>query len=311
MNTAVILKSLFSAFITIFKTFSYLFIPFFIFLFFIFLFFIFYYFKFRFIDGITPILMEIPPLKKQNLFKTLFILFPKQLALDRLTLNPNRFKHYGIHIVAGEQGSGKTMTAVYLMQKWAAEAPRLKIYTNMCYKHENGELNNLNDLLSHENGIYGVVNCIDEIHTWFSTKENKNIPGSILSEISQQRKQTKAIVGTVQVFSQLAKAFRSQTHYVYKPITILGCLTIVRMTKAKYYDSEMDKFKKYNGFFIFAHTKELRDSYNTYMKISKYKNTEFDVANSSIIAPPTEVPTPQGAVPVVVDKDVAKKLGFK
>ena len=85
----------------------------------------------------------------------------------------------------------------------------------------------------------------------------------------------KAIVGTAQVFGRIAKPLREQTHYVYRPRTFFGCITFVVMSDAHSYDSDNDKFKKTKGFFFFVHTKELRNSYDTYKRISRYKNTTF------------------------------------
>lgn len=233
-------------------------------------------------------------------FKNLFYLFPRQYAYDFLHQDPNAFGEFGVHMVTGEQGSGKTMTVVYLLQKWKDQYPRLKIFTNMAYKYEDGELIGWRDLLEHNNGIYGVVNVIDEIKTWWSNRDSKDVPPEILGEICQQRKQKKATIGTVQVFSELAKPFRSQTHFVYKPKTFFGCLTIVLKSKAKYYDAENDRFRKYCGFFVFAHTKRLREAYDTYKKIEKYKDTEF--ATSSAFTNGVESSTT-----VVVDSSTLKK----
>lgn len=227
--------------------------------------------------------IEIPKPYKNNfpgLLKNIFYLFPRQFAYDYLNQDPNAFGEFGVHMVTGEQGSGKTMTVVYLLQKWSSQYPRLKIYTNMAYKYEDGTLETWKQLIDRNNGIYGVVNVIDEIKTWWSNRDSKDVPPEILGEICQQRKQKKAMIGTVQVFSELAKPFRSQTHFVYVPKTFFGCLTIVFKSKAKYYNPEEDKFRKYCGFFIFAHTKKLREAYDTYKKIEKYKDVTFESSNA-------------------------------
>ena len=255
---------------------------------------IFNYLRLRYFKGMRPKLFKLPykfiykdknyvimlpreqSYKKVGFLKNLFVLFPRQLAYDMINSDPNAFDEFGIHIVTGEQGSGKTMTVVYLLQKWQEKYPLCKVYTNMAYKYENGPLVAWKDLLSHNNGIYGVINVIDEIKTWWSNRDSKDVPPEILGEICQQRKQKKATVGTVQVFSELAKPFPSQTHFVYIPHTFWGCLTIVFKSKAKYYDIEKDKFRKYCGFFIFAHTKKLRESYDTFKKIEKYREIEFE-----------------------------------
>lgn len=268
-DVSVILKSLFNALIAIIKSLSFLIIPILLALIIFIIMCIFFYIKHRFIEGIKPKKSDIPIQKKKNIFETIFIDFPKQLTYDILNRDPYAFCEYGIHMVTGEQGSGKTMTVVYLLQEWAKRYPKMKIYTNMAYKYENGPLDHWHELINRKNGKYGIVNVIDEIKAWWSNKESKDVPVEILAEICQQRKQKKALIGTVQVFSELAKPFRSQTHFIYIPKTILGCLTIVRISKAKYYDETTDSFRKYCGFFMFAHTKKLRNAYDTYKKIEK------------------------------------------
>ena len=213
--------------------------------------------------------------KEPNILKKIFWLFPKQLAYDTITRDPDEFNEFGIHIVIGEQGSGKSMTAIYLLEQWKQKYLKMKTYTNMGYKYEDGELSHWKELIERKNGKYGITNVIDDLKAWWSNKDSKDLPPEVLAELCQQRKQRKAIIGTIQVFSEAPKPIRSQTHYVYVPITIAGCLTIVRRTKAKYYDMENDRFKKYCGFFIFVHSQRLRNAYDTYKRIEKYKDIEF------------------------------------
>lgn len=234
-----------------------------------------FYLKYRFIDGIKPQKAVRSTYKNPGLLKTILYLWPKQVAYDYVTQDPSDFSEFGIHCVIGEQGSGKSMTVCYLLKKWKAMYPEVKIYTNMGYRDEDASLSYWQELITRTNGKKGVVNVVDDLKAWWSNKDSKDLPAEVLGEICQQRKQKKALVSTIQVFSEAPKAFRSQTHYLYVPRTILGSLTIVLKTKAKWYDSEKDKFKKYCGFFIFAHTKELREAYDTFKKIEKYKDYDF------------------------------------
>lgn len=272
---SLIFKSLIKALITIMKSMIFLIIPIIIVIVIIIISCIYYYIQHRFIEGIKPIIRDMPKETTRNIFQILFIDFPKQLTYDLLEHDPYDFQEFGIHMVTGEQGAGKTMTAVYLLMKWQKKYQKLKVYTNFAYKYEDGSLEHWKQLIERNNGKRGVVNVIDEIKTWWSNKESKDVPPEVLGEICQQRKQKKAIIGTVQVFSELAKPLRDQTHFVYVPKTFFGCLTFVKISKKKYYDMENDTFKKYTGFFIFAHNKELRNAYDTYKKIQKYKKMKF------------------------------------
>lgn len=234
-----------------------------------------YYIYFTKIKKIKRIKPYYGTYHEPSFIKKIFFQFPRQLVYDRLTKNPYDFEKYGIHMICGTQGSGKTITAVYLLKKWQNIYKEVKIYSNSFLNFQNGDLKHWKQLLTRENGTKGVINFIDEIQTWFSSADSKDVPPEVLGEISQQRKQRKAIVGTAQVFGRIAKPLREQTHYVYRPRTFFGCITFVVMSDAHSYDSEKDKFKKTKGFFFFVHTKELRNAYDTYQRISKYKSTKF------------------------------------
>lgn len=226
--------------------------------------------------------MELPEshsiYKKDSIFIRFFYYFPRQFWLDRFTRKADEFCEYGLHLFCGEQGSGKTTSVVdLLLNKWSKMYPRLKIYTNMDYKYENGKITHWKDLLRSErnNGIYGVVNVIDEISSWFSSLQSKDFPPEMLGEISQQRKQRKVIVGTAQIFGRVAKPIREQTTFVYLPFTIAGCLTFVRVSKPIYYDEETFTFKRYIRTYFFVHTPKLRSAFDTYKRIELYKKQGF------------------------------------
>ena len=236
---------------------------------------LFYYCYFKIFKKLKRIKPYYGVYHERNALLKIFLDFPRQLVLDYFNHEPYDFEEYGIHMVCGTQGSGKTITAVYLLRKWKRIYPELKIYSNSALSFEDGELKHWKQLISNNNGKKGVANFLDEIHVWFSNEESKNIPPEMLGEISQQRKQRKAIVGTAQIFGKMAKPLREQTHFVYLPKNILGCLTIVFKADPHTYDNENNKFKKKKFAFFFVHDKELRDAYDTYKRISKYTNVKF------------------------------------
>lgn len=218
---------------------------------------------------------SIPKVKKDGIFKKLFIQFPNRLAKDIYSRDPKEFREYGLHLFCGEQGSGKTTAAVELIQRWRKRYPAMKVITNMDLKGQDKSLGHWKDILDYSNDIYGTAVVIDEIQSWFSSNESRNFPPEMLTEISQQRKQRKAIIGTAQVFSRVAKPIREQATYIYLPMTLFGCLTIVRKTKREYWDDQKQRFRQYCGIYFFVHTDEIRNAFDTYKKIERYKNTGF------------------------------------
>lgn len=216
-------------------------------------------------------------------FKKIFFQFPRQFAYDLITRNPDSFRDYGFHMICGEQGSGKTTTLIYLLLRYQKMYPKLKIKTNLDYKYENGVIDTWEDLLNSNNGVYGEIDVIDEVQNWFSSNQSKDFPPDMLTEITQQRKQRKVIIGTSQVFTRVAKPIRENVYMLYEPITIFGCITIVRKSKPiiSADGSGLDK-KKPCGFFFFVHNKELRDAFDTYKKIEKIKTVGFQPRQNQI-----------------------------
>lgn len=213
--------------------------------------------------------------KADSVLKRIYVDFPRQFWLDRFNRDPDEFDEYGLHLFCGEQGSGKTTAVVHLLQILKKKYPRLKIRTNFSYKYEDEELTDWKQLISNDNGIYGQVEVIDEIQTWFSSLQSKNFPPEMLTEISQQRKQRKMLIGTAQVFGRVAKPIREQTTFVYLPMTLFGCLTIVRVSKPIYYDEENFRFKKYIRTYFFVHNEKIRNAFDTYRKIERYRDEGF------------------------------------
>ncbi len=216
-------------------------------------------------------------LKKDGIFHRLFIQFPERLSLDMYNKDPYDFHEYGLHMFCGCQGSGKTTAIVHKLIQLKKRYPKCLIRTNMNYKHEDAEIKHWKDLVSNSNETYGQIEVLDEIQTWFNSNQSKDFPVEMLTEISQQRKQRKMLIGSAQVFSRIAKPIREQTTFVYLPMTLFGCLTIVRISKPEYWSDEDMRFKRYIKTYFFVHTEEIRNSFDTYLKIKKYSDEGFTI----------------------------------
>jgi hypothetical protein len=236
---------------------------------------VFYFFQFRFIKKLQLPSSDFEKIKMPGFFEKLLILFPRAFIQDLFNRDPDEFREHGLHMVCGEQGSGKTTAVVAKLIELKGRYPRAKIRTNMAYGNEDGQINHWKELVHNENGIFGQIEVLDEIQTWFSSLQSKDFPPEMITEISQQRKQRKMIIGTAQVFSRIAKPIREQTTFVYLPMTIFGCLTIVRVSKPQFWDDEKQVFKRYLRTYFFVHTKEVREAFDTYKKIEKYKAEGF------------------------------------
>ena len=217
-----------------------------------------------------------------SILKRIVIDFPRQFVLDAFNRDPDNFREYGVHIIAGKQGSGKSITLTYMLLRYQQMYPKLKIKTNYYYEFENAHIGHWKDVVNGTNGIYGEIDVLDEIQNWFNSLQSKDFPVEMLTEITQQRKQTKMIIGTSQVFSRIAKPIREQTYMLYEPSTLFGCITFVRKYDITTDTSGQTDTKKLRGCFFFVHNEKLRNSYDTYRKIIDLSNEGFKAENEQI-----------------------------
>lgn len=207
--------------------------------------------------------------EKQNVFKLFFWDFPKRLVKDYFDRDPDSFDTYGVHIFAGEQGSGKSIAAVHFVKCILERNPCAKLAGNISLDFQDGVINDWTEILMRKNGIYGQVIFLDEIQNWFSSNESKNFPPDMLTEITQQRKQRKVVVGTSQVFTRISKPIREQITLLYKPLTVAGCLTVVRVYKVSLKDDGTVDKMRLRKVYAFVHDDELRNCYDTYEKVER------------------------------------------
>lgn len=115
----------------------------------------------------------------------------------------------------------------------------------------------------------GVIYIIDEIHTYLNALESKNIPMYIFTEISQQRKQRKAIIGTSQLFMRVAKPIREQCDNVIKCHTTMGIFTTQKAFDGATVEQDLSGHLIGNRrrFGYFFHTRKLRQAFDTYQKV--------------------------------------------
>lgn len=181
----------------------------------------------------------------------------------------------GINIFTGSQGSGKSLSMIHVFKKLIYDFPKAIVVTNLEFNftipNKIKKYEGFQDFQI-ENGIYGVIYLLDEIHLILNSLESKGVPLSIIVELSQQRKQRKLILGTSQVYSRMAKPLREQIR------NIIICKNYFSLFQINYlvdaFESQEDnngklKFKKMKVSFFF-HRKEDYLAYDTYKKMDNY-----------------------------------------
>lgn len=205
------------------------------------------------------------------------------------------FRPSGTQVYVGRQGSGKTISAVKHVLDCKKIYPKAIIISNLklfyfepitissesdLHKLSNFEpskqylhFNTIDELalllVKINNGKYGVIYLIDEIHTYFNALDSKNIPMYVFTEISQQRKQRKLIIGTSQLFLRMAKPFREQCDNLIICKTRLGIFTTQKAYDGtdieQDYDGKLIGTLRKAGFFF--HNRYLRNSFDTFQKV--------------------------------------------
>jgi len=214
--------------------------------------------------------------------------------------NKDFFWPTGTQVYVGRQGSGKTISAIYHLRKLDTRYPKSITVTNVnlfykkpiSFRDEKHLAQIVEQLKTVENrseyyikfssmdelelvlrmvnnGFFGVIYLIDEIHTYFNALDSKNIPIFVFTEISQQRKQRKLIIGTSQLFMRMAKPFREQCDNLIMCSTKMGFWTFQTaydgMTLEQDYDGTLSGDVRKRGWFF--HTRKLRESFDTYQKV--------------------------------------------
>lgn len=207
----------------------------------------------------------------------------------------------GTQVYCGVQGSGKTVSAVKHLLDLKARYPKAIVVSNIRLTYFKAKKFNdaleLKQLVSYfrndpesfedsyirfdtmdelaialtnvNNGFQGVIYVIDEIHTYFNALDSKNVPMYVFTEISQQRKQRKLIIGTSQLFLRMAKPLREQCDNLIVCNTIAGFFTIQKaydgMSLTQDYDGSLSGRMRKMGWFF--HNRKIRNSFDTFQKV--------------------------------------------
>lgn len=188
---------------------------------------------------------------------------------------PGEMTTTGINIFCGPQGSGKSLSMIHCLQEILADYPKAIVVTNIEFHFDvSNEVRQYSgfDDFEIENGIYGVIYVLDEIHLILNSLESKGIPLSVIVELSQQRKQRKLILGTSQVYSRMAKPLREQIKNVIICKNLFSLFQLNYLINAFETEEGSDgklKYKKLKTSFFF-HSKEDYTNYDTYKKMDTY-----------------------------------------
>lgn len=155
----------------------------------------------------------------------LLVEFPQQLGKDMARVDSNCFNAQGLIVFEGKQGAGKTISMIHYANLLKARFPECKVLSNTDLIFADGNLDNWQNLIDFDNGIFGVCALIDECQLWANCRawKNKNnaFNWDMIQEICFNRKHRRCILATTQAFSMLDKNIRINTTEIRRPYTFL------------------------------------------------------------------------------------------
>lgn len=200
----------------------------------------------------------------------------KVLSFDLQNYDPDTFADTGIIIYEGPQGSGKTLSMVWDIMRLQNKYPKCKLMDNFGFSDK--QINHPDDLIDFQNGHLGVITSIDECGIWFNNRDFKHFTDTgMLQIIFENRKVRRCFMGTTQKFFLIDKNLRVQTSEVRSATTVGGILTFY-VRKIPNVDADGNVLGyRFKGIRFFVQSNELRNAYDTYKVIKKFKDKGFKV----------------------------------
>lgn len=134
-----------------------------------------------------------------------------------------KMQPFGHYMFCGEQGSGKTASALWyaekLGRKYTKKGYKVKLFSNLGIG-QNIEKTKIFDTINNFNPDDKEIRIviIDEIHTYFpkgmTDKATKLIRDDLIAIFSQLRKRSTFILSTAQIYGRLDKSLREQCLYM-------------------------------------------------------------------------------------------------
>lgn len=198
----------------------------------------------------------------------------KILSYDLQHYDPDTFIDTGIVVYEGPQGSGKTLSMVYDILKLQNKYKKVKVMDNFGLSSK--QIEHPSDLIDFQNGHLGVITSVDELAIWFSNRDYKHFSETgMLQVIFENRKVRRLLVGTTQKFFLIDKNIRVQTSEVRSCHTLGGFLTYyVRKIPNVDGDGNILGYR-FKGIRFFVQSNQLRNCYDTYKVIKKFKDKGF------------------------------------
>lgn len=228
-------------------------------------------------------------IKKTKLPLLLELIKWKLIDLYRLFKHGKKVHVYGIWLVVGLYGQGKTMFLTWYLDKMRKKyGDKIYIATNYYFKGEDFHIEHWRDLVKEYDKpiIFGY----DEIQNDFNSRDYQDFPVELLTLLTQNRKgHGKRVIGTAQRYGRVDKVFRELSQYILECHTLFGRLTSVRAYDNEDYEMfistpDVKKKMKVKPRFrqMFVQDDEIRTKYNSYQMLESAKNKQYMTRQETI-----------------------------
>lgn len=177
---------------------------------------------------------------------------------------------YGVYVFCGLHGYGKTLSMVRWIKKEMKRVPDVRVYTNFHFVDQTDRITDWRQIIDIAQEGNAII-AIDEAHSSFNSRQWKDFPYELINEISQNRKSSVQFIMSAQVFDDLDKVIRTQTHYVVSCKNIGSRLMLNVFYRRPHYERSEDKrIVSYRNWFVASDA--LRESYDTMEKIKSLRD---------------------------------------
>lgn len=220
---------------------------------------------------------------------------------------------FGIWFFDGKQGSGKTLSCVFLALKFKEKYEDLRLVSNVVINGWGEDVEyfstptELVQILNGNSNNKHTLVIIDEALSYFA--ENGGIDPALMSEITQNRKQRRLMFIATQKFKRVNNRIRDFSMRTIKCRSFFSLqYNVVRDDEELIFDKEtMDFIGRRVGSFIFKRNNDLFARYDTFAK------TEIDTKKRTDTLLTARAPAPSFTAPEAapVNKERKGKLWLK
>lgn len=204
------------------------------------------------------------PIQEENFLYKIIFRLPLLIAEFINDQRSEEFKEHGLYLFCGEQGSGKSYSMTYNINKLILKYPNVFILSNYGLMCQDLPLQCADDLLKYNRPYTGIIFAIDEIQSTWNSRKWKEMSPEIMGILCQNRKSHRVIFGTCQSVSQVDKSIRLQTRRYINCYCLLGILNICLYYKPHFdFEGNLEKstLKKIQ---IFLQDDTIRYQYDTF-----------------------------------------------